>query len=92
MSVTGLSGHYIRKRLRTAGWARRIAGFSGLLLVAGIFVYRFGGIDFPSLKLVLRVVFALVCLALVLAVAGLARVWRGKRRDVDQRPLQHRRI
>ena len=76
MSVTGLSGHYIRKRLRTAGWARRIAGFSGLLLVAGIFVYRFGGIDFPSLKLVLRVVFALVCLALVLAVAGLARVWR----------------
>lgn len=76
MSVTGLSGHYIRKRLRTAGWARRIAAFSGLLLVAGILVYRFGGIDFPALKLVLRVVFALVCGALVLALAGLSRVWR----------------
>jgi hypothetical protein len=76
MSVTGLSGHYIRKRLRTAGWARRIAAFSGLLLVAGILVYRFGGIDFLAVKAVLRVVFALVCLALLLAVAGLARVWR----------------
>lgn len=76
MSVAALSGHYIRKQLRTAGWARRIAAFAGLLLVTGILVYRFGGIDFPALKAVLRVVFALVCLTLVLALAGLGRVWR----------------
>lgn len=76
MSMAGrLSGHYIRKRLRTAGWARRIAGFSGVLLVVGILVYRFGGIDFAALKLVLAVVLGLASLALLLSLAGLARVW-----------------
>lgn len=75
-TAAGLAGHYIRKRLRTAGWARQIAVFSGLLLIAGILVYRLGGVDFTALEAVLRLVGALVFLALLLALSGLAKVWR----------------
>ena len=71
-----LSGHYIRKRLRTPDWARWIASFSGLLLVAAILVYRLGGIDFEALKTLFLVVIGLVVLALLIAMAALARVWR----------------
>jgi hypothetical protein len=74
-----LSGHYIRKRLRTAVPARRAAMFAATLLVVAIILFRQGGIDFASLKLMFAVVVGLAGVALITALVGLARVWRSGR-------------
>jgi hypothetical protein len=70
------TGHYIRKRLRMAGLARSLAGFSLVFMAVGILAYRFAGIDFEALKGVLAVAFVMAAFALVIALLGLARVWR----------------
>ncbi|WP_162244665.1 DUF1499 domain-containing protein [Aureimonas sp. Leaf454] len=70
------TGHYIRKRLRLAGAARSLAGFSLVFLAAGIVAYRLDVVDFEALKGVLVVAFAMAAAALVIALVGLARVWR----------------
>jgi hypothetical protein len=74
-----LSGHYIRKRLRTAVPARRAAAFAAVLLVVAIVLFRQGGIDFATLRLMAAGVFGLAVLALVTALAGLVRVWHSGR-------------
>lgn len=74
-----LSGHYIRKRLRTAVPAYRAAVFSAILLVVAAVLFRQGGIDFLSLKLMFSVVLGLASLSLIAALAGLARVWHSGR-------------
>lgn len=71
-----VSGHYIRKRLATAGLARSVAAFSALLLVASVLVYRLGGIDFNALLALFAVVAGLASLAFLMAVGGLVWVWR----------------
>ncbi|WP_224003649.1 DUF1499 domain-containing protein [Aureimonas sp. SA4125] len=65
--------------MRTAVPARRAASFAGLLLIVAIALYRLGGIDFPSLKLMFALVVALVSVALLTALVGLARVWHSGR-------------
>ena len=74
-----LSGHYIRKRLRLAVPARRLALFAGLLLVVATVLFRQRGIDFMTLKLMCAVVLGLSGLSLLTAVGGLARVWHSGR-------------
>lgn len=78
MAATGgmkARGHYIRKRLRLVGPARRLAAFSLVLLATGILVFRLGGIEFEALKGVLIVVFGLASLSFAIAVLGLVRAW-----------------
>lgn len=75
----GMSGHYIRKRLRTAIWAWRAAVFAALLLVAAILVYRLGGVDFAALKLLFAAVAGLAGSAILVALGGLLRAWRSGR-------------
>lgn len=70
------SGHYLRKRLRSTSWSQAGALFSALLLVVSIIVYRLGGIDFAALKALFFTVLGLAALSLLLALAGLWRVWR----------------
>lgn len=79
MAATGgmkARGHYIRKRLRLAVPARRLAVFSIVFLMVGILVFRLGTIEFEALKGVLVVSFGLASTALLLAASGLVRVWR----------------
>ncbi|GGE14150.1 hypothetical protein GCM10011390_36670 [Aureimonas endophytica] len=71
-----MAGHYLRKHLRLARFARRLACFSGLLLVVAVVIFRRGGIDFSTLRILAALVAAFVALALALAGAGLWRVWR----------------
>ena len=71
-----MSGHYIRKRLRTALWAWRSAVFAALLLAAAVLVYRLGALDFAALKILAALAAGLVGLAILMALGGLVRVWR----------------
>ncbi|KAB0679556.1 DUF1499 domain-containing protein [Aureimonas leprariae] len=71
-----MAGHYLKKRLRTASLARRLASFALILLVVAVLMFRLHGIEFEVLRILLAVVGALAALALVLALFGLARVWR----------------
>ncbi|KQT61281.1 MULTISPECIES: DUF1499 domain-containing protein [unclassified Aureimonas] len=78
MAATGgmkARGHYIRKRLRLAAPARRLAAFALLFLAAGILVLRLGAIEFEALKGVLVVAFALAALSFLIAGLGLVRAW-----------------
>lgn len=79
MTATGgmkARGHYIRKRLRMAGHARRLAAFSLIFLAAGVLVFRLGAIEFEALKGVFLVSFALAAVSLLVACLGLVRAWR----------------
>ncbi|MEX6506504.1 DUF1499 domain-containing protein [Jiella sp. M17.18] len=70
-----VSGHYLRKRLRLAGFSRSLATFSLLLIVIGVVVFRLGGIVPQALIGLLLLGVALAALAFVVALYGLARVW-----------------
>lgn len=78
MAATGgmkARGHYIRKRLRLARPARRLALFALVFLAAGILAFRLGAIEFEALKGVLVAAFGFASLAFVVAGLGLVRAW-----------------
>jgi hypothetical protein len=70
-----VSGHYLRKRLRFAGFARRLAAFALVLLVAAMVIYRLGAIAPQALIGLLLLVAAVASIALLISVVGLMRVW-----------------
>lgn len=70
-----VSGHYLRKRLRLAGFARRLAGFSLLLVAAAVIFYRLGSILPQALIGTLMLAALLAFAALCLSFGGLVRAW-----------------
>lgn len=73
---TRRSGHYLRARLRSAPWAWRAAVFAVLVLAASVLVFRLGGLDFRTLKLLFATVAGLSAFAILAGLGGLVRVWR----------------
>lgn len=71
-----------RRTAHAAYWARRIASFSAVLFVVAGLGHRFGVVETVPLLNVLAVVGGLAVLALVLAFAGLVRIWRRGDRGV----------
>lgn len=65
-----------RRTSRAARWSRRVAGFAAILLAISSASHRSGLIETPSFLWVLAIAGALAALALLLAVAGFARIWR----------------
>jgi len=72
-----VSGHYVRKRLRLAGFARWLAGFSLVTTLAGFAVYRFGGIELRALIGLFLLCAGMGLLAFLLSCYSLMRVWFG---------------
>lgn len=74
--TTGLSGHYIRKRtwLGTYSWA--LASFAAMLLVVAILFLRLDVLDLRGFSFSVAFVAALVVLALLMALWGIAKAWR----------------
>ena len=70
-----VSGHFFRKRLRLAGFARWLGLFALVLVLVGCIVFRLGGIDAQALASLLILSAAMAAVALVIAVWGLVRVW-----------------
>ncbi|NDV85940.1 DUF1499 domain-containing protein [Aurantimonas aggregata] len=70
-----VSGHYLRKRLRYASFARRLAAFALVLLVAAMVIYRLGAIAPQALIGLLLLVAGVASVALLISVVGLIRVW-----------------
>lgn len=70
-----MAGHYLRKRLRSAPVARRMAWFSGILLVVSALMLRLGAVEFAVFEILLALVATIGGAALVLAGFGLQRVW-----------------
>ncbi|MGX8009126.1 DUF1499 domain-containing protein [Mesorhizobium sp. ORM8.1] len=64
-----------RQTSRAAGWSRRIAAFSLVLLLTVAASYRFDLVETPPLLWVLAVVALLAALALLLAGLALSKVW-----------------
>lgn len=71
-----MAGHYLKKRLRSAFFARRLAGFAGILLAASVLVFRRRGVDFDAFSTLVGFVGAMVVAAILLALLCLLRVWR----------------
>lgn len=70
-----VSGHYLRKRLRLAGFARRLAAFALILLVTSLAIYRLGAIVPQALIGLLLLTAGIAALALLISFYGLVRVW-----------------
>jgi hypothetical protein len=70
-----VSGHYLRKRLRYAGFALRLAIFALVLLFATMAIFRLGGIGPQALIALLLLVAFIAATALLISVWGLVRVW-----------------
>lgn len=70
-----VSGHYVHKRLKLAGFARWLALFAIVVVCVGFAVFRFGGIDAQGLAGLLLLAAILAATAFLIAVYGLARVW-----------------
>ncbi|MBO0902952.1 DUF1499 domain-containing protein [Jiella sonneratiae] len=70
-----VSGHYVRKRLRLAGFARWLAVLAIVLVAAGFGIFRAGGILPQALALILVLAATMACLSFLIAVYGLVRVW-----------------
>lgn len=70
-----VSGHYLRKRLRLAGFARRLAAFTLILLVTSLAIYRLGAILPQALIGLLLLTAGVSALALLISLYGLVRVW-----------------
>ena len=70
-----VSGHYLRKRLRYAGFARRLAAFALVLLFSTMAIFRLGGIEAQPLIALLLLVACIAAVALLISVWGLIRVW-----------------
>jgi len=70
-----VSGHYLRKRLRLAGFARRLAAFALILLVTSIAIFRLGAIVPQALIGLLLLTAGVAALALLISLYGLVRAW-----------------
>ncbi|TFF25222.1 DUF1499 domain-containing protein [Jiella endophytica] len=70
-----VSGHYVRKRLRLAGFARWLALLAIVLVVVGFAIFRLGGVDPQALAGLLLLAAALAAIAFAISVWGLMRVW-----------------
>ncbi|WP_206455404.1 DUF1499 domain-containing protein [Aurantimonas marina] len=70
-----VSGHYLRKRLRLAGFARRLAAFALILLVTSLVIFRLGAIVPQALIGLLLFTAGIATLALLISLYGLVRVW-----------------
>ncbi len=70
-----VSGHYLRKRLRLAGFARKLAAFALILLVTSVAIYRLGAIVPEALVGLLLLTAGVATLALLISLYGLFRVW-----------------
>ncbi|WP_102959879.1 DUF1499 domain-containing protein [Mangrovicella endophytica] len=70
------TGHYLRKRLRLAGLARRLAAFSLVLLLVALGFFRLGSIGLPALQGSLALALALAVVAALIGLGGLFKVWR----------------
>ena len=70
-----VSGHYLQKRLRSPGIARRLAGFSLVLIVVGVAIYRLGSILPEALVGVLLLSGGLALISFIICLVGLARCW-----------------
>ncbi|NDW03890.1 DUF1499 domain-containing protein [Jiella pacifica] len=70
-----VSGHYVHKRLKLAGFARWLALFAIVVVVAGFAVFRFGGIDPQGLAGLLLLSAVMAAAAFLIAVYSLVRVW-----------------
>ncbi|MEC5321853.1 DUF1499 domain-containing protein [Aurantimonas sp. A3-2-R12] len=70
-----VSGHYLRKRLRLAGFARRLAAFALMLLVTSLAIFRLGAIVPQALIGLLLLTAGVAALALLISLYGLVRVW-----------------
>ncbi|MCQ8780752.1 DUF1499 domain-containing protein [Mangrovibrevibacter kandeliae] len=72
---TRATGHYLRRRLRTADYAWRFSAFAALLLVVALAAFRFGSITLQTLYGSLATAAVLAVLAALLAVVTIARAW-----------------
>ncbi|MCP3056258.1 DUF1499 domain-containing protein [Aurantimonas marianensis] len=70
-----VSGHYLRKRLRLAGFARKLAAFALILLMTTLVIYRLGAILPQALIGLLLLTAAAAALALLISLYGLLRAW-----------------
>ena len=70
-----VSGHYLQKRLKLAGFAWRLAGFSILLIIAAVLFYRLGSIVPQALIGLLLLAAGLSFMAFGIALYGMARAW-----------------
>lgn len=71
-----MSGHYIRKRAWSAGWAWSLASFAAMLLLVALVFFRLGALDLQGIWFSLLGVASLVVLALLLALVAIVRAWR----------------
>lgn len=70
-----MGGHYILKRVWTADWAFRFAGFAGALLLMGFVLFRMGLTPLDDFGSVIGLAAGLLALALILAVHAIVLVW-----------------
>ncbi|MFD2238578.1 DUF1499 domain-containing protein [Aureimonas populi] len=70
-----MSGHYIRKRARSAGWGFSLAVFAAALLLVGLTFFRMGAVDLDAFTLTLLFAAALVALSLVFSLFAISRAW-----------------
>ncbi|MBO0662322.1 DUF1499 domain-containing protein [Jiella sp. MQZ9-1] len=68
-------GHYEKKRLRLAGFARWLGLFAIVLVAVAFATFRMGGIEFRALAGLLLLSAALAFIALSIAIYGVTRVW-----------------
>ncbi|WP_185985243.1 DUF1499 domain-containing protein [Aureimonas mangrovi] len=75
-----MSGHYIRKRARSAGWAWALATFALALLAVALIFFRLQILNLQAFSLVVVTVGGLVVVALLCALFAAAKAWfRGHR-------------
>ena len=70
-----IPGHYIRKRLMLAGFARWLALLAVVLLVAGFVLFRLGEATPKTLAGIMILSAVMAGVGFLIAVWGLARVW-----------------
>ncbi|RIY03413.1 DUF1499 domain-containing protein [Aureimonas flava] len=71
-----MAGHYIRTRAHSAGFAWSMAAFSLVLIPVGVALFRLKLLDLDDLSWTLVLAGGLASLALLLALAAIAEVWR----------------
>ncbi|EAU40658.1 hypothetical protein FP2506_02989 [Fulvimarina pelagi HTCC2506] len=68
-------GHFVRPRLGLAKPAKKLAWFGLTLFLVGIPLYRLGGISTTALTATLSLSCAMLIVALVVGLTGMARAW-----------------
>lgn len=70
-----MGGHYLRRRVKAADWAFRLAAFAGALLVTGFFFFRMDLSSRGDFATVIALSGGLLGLGLILSLYALLRVW-----------------